>query len=340
MWKITVLLVAIFANCAPAMAAGREEPVEYQSGDVRLAALLLLPDKPGKHPAAIIIQGSGDSDRNNLWARSIAETIRGAGYAVLLTDKRGSGSSSGDWRTVGFEELAMDALAGVTFLQSRSDIDSAAIGLVGLSQGGRVVPVAAARSAAVSFAINLVGDAVSFAEQSAHEMSNVARQSGISEADQRDVLQLNSAAGRALLSADWSEYSRLREVGLKSPWSSIAQKFPPTGDPIWTFYGKVYAFDPMPYWIQVRQPVLVVYGAMDEFDNVAVGESVRRLRFGFQASGKSNYLIHVMANVGHDLGWTRDPGKAGSAPAIVRNWLQKIHGAPNRADGLVSATGR
>ena len=44
---------------------------------------------------------------------------------------------------------------------SQSDIR---IGLVGLSQGGRVVPIAAARSSAVAFVVNLVGDAVSFIE--------------------------------------------------------------------------------------------------------------------------------------------------------------------------------
>lgn len=321
MLRIFVILTAVLASFTPARAADREQSVAYRSGDVELAASLLLPNGPGPHPAAVIVQGSGESDRSNQWARAIADTIVESGFAVLLTDKRGSGESGGDWRLVGFEQLASDALAGITFLQTRSEIDSKRIGLVGLSQGGRVVPVAAAQSDSVAFVINLVGDAVSFAEQSAHEMANVARQAGLPEPMQRDVLRLNQAAGRALLTGDWAEYRRLNEAGLNSSWAPIAKGFPPVGDPIWVFYRKAFAFDPMPYWTLVRQPVLVVYGEKDEADNVAVAESVRRLRFGFGVSAKPNHQIVVIPGVGHALGWTPDRGFGDAAASTIREWL-------------------
>ena len=323
---LKILVLAMFATLGVAQPAGaqelREEPVTYNSDGIRLAGLLLLPPRTGPHPAAVIVQGSGDSDRNNAWARAVSETIAQAGYAVLLTDKRGSGEAGGDWRTAGFEELADDALAGVSYLASRSDVDRSRIGLVGLSQGGRVVPVAAARSDSVAFVINMVGDAVSFAEQSAHEMRNVARQAGLPDALRDEVLRLNSAAARALLTGEWSEYSRLREAGLAAPWAPVAQGFPQAGDPIWTFYGKAIAFDPMPYWTLVRQPALILYGEEDEADNVAVAESVRRLRFGFGVAGKENYEIVVLPGVGHSLGWSPETGLGDAAASTIRKWLE------------------
>lgn len=43
-------------------------------------------------------------------------------------------------------ELAGDAIAGVEYLRRRKEIDSERIGLIGLSQGSWVAPLAAAKS--------------------------------------------------------------------------------------------------------------------------------------------------------------------------------------------------
>lgn len=58
-------------------------------------------------------------------------------------------------------------------------------------------------------------------------------------------------------------------------------------------------FDPMPYWLSVDQPVLVLCGARDEADNVPVSESVRRLHFVFDLVGKKNQKILTIPGAGH-----------------------------------------
>lgn len=320
-WLTLGIGIAIGVSASAAAAELREVPVTYPGRDVSLAGLLLLPEHGNRFPAVVIVQGSGESDRRNGWARAISDMMVRAGMAVLLTDKRGSGQSGGDWRTAGFDELAEDALAGVGYLRGRGDIDPRRIGLAGLSQGGRIVPIAAARSSEVAFAINVVGDAVSFGEQSAHEMANIARQSGLDEEQTRQLLALNMAAGRALLTGDWAEYTQLRMQGMTTPWARIAEGFPPAGAPVWTFIGKVATFDPMPYWILVRQPALILYGEVDEQDNVAVAESVRRLRFGFAQVGKTNYQITVVPGVGHLLGWRPEEGLGPAAAEAIGSWL-------------------
>lgn len=282
--------------------AYRAEEVTYRNGDVELAAVLLTPKTPGPHAAAVIIQGSGPSDRTNGWARAIAEEIVGNNVAVLLTDKRGSGASGGDWRVAGFDDLAGDALAGVAFLATRPGINRDRIGVAGLSQGGWVAPLAAARSRAIAFVIDVSGAAVSFAEQNMHEMANTAHQAGLSAESVAGVLALNRAAGRYLISGDWQAYNDARQRALSSSWSEIAAGFPSDRElPIWTFLKAAAAFDPMPYWLQVAAPVLIVYGAEDELDNVPVRESVRRLEWAFQTIGKSDARIVVIPNTGHAL---------------------------------------
>ncbi|HEX6249862.1 MAG TPA: alpha/beta fold hydrolase [Gemmatimonadaceae bacterium] len=275
--------------------------MRYESDSLTLAALLMIPREAAERvPGAVIIQGSGASDRSNEWARSIAEVLVGQGMAVLLTDKRGSGASEGNWMTADFHALARDALAGIRFLHGRAEIDSNRVGLVGLSQGGWIAPLAAAQSPRVAFVVNISGASVSFAEQSFHEMANTARQAGLPEPQVREVLMLNRAAGEYLITGDWVRYKAARDVALQSPWRQIAEGFPGSPDiPIWTFLRGVGQFDPMPYWIQLTQPVLVVYGADDERDNVPVAESVRRLEHAFGSARKENFRIVVVPGAGH-----------------------------------------
>jgi pimeloyl-ACP methyl ester carboxylesterase len=301
-----IRLLIVLCLLAPAAAAQtnapyRTEDVRYPGGGVELAALLMLPDARGPVPGAVIIQGSGRSDRTNQWARAIAEELVRAGVAVLLTDKRGSGASGGDWQSAGFDELAADALAGVALLRGRAGVDPARVGLVGLSQGGWIAPLAAARSPHVAFVIDVSGAAVSYAEQSFHEMGNTARQAGLSEAGVAEVLALNRAAGESLVSGDWGVYERARQRALGTEARPVVEGFPAQDARIWAFLRKVFAYDPMPYWMVLPQPVLVVLGAEDEGDNVPVAASVQRLERGFASVGKRNARIVVIPGAGHAL---------------------------------------
>lgn len=300
MIRLLTAICLLLPVAAAAQAPGyRTEEMRYANGDVALAGVLMLPDARGPVPGAVIIQGSGRSDRTNQWARAIAEELVRAGVAVLLTDKRGSGASGGDWQTAGFDDLAADALAGVAALRARADVDSTRVGLVGLSQGGWIAPLAAARSPHVAFVIDVSGAAVSYAEQSFHEMGNTARQAGLSDAGVAEVLALNRAAGEYLVSGGWDAYERARQRALGTEARPVAEGFPARDARIWTFLRKVFAYDPMPYWIVLRQPVLVVLGADDERDNVPVAASVQRLEAGFASVGKRNGRIVVIPGAGH-----------------------------------------
>lgn len=325
---VAVLLLLSTANAlADAPAPPREEDVAY-GGDVKLAAALLLPDGRGPWPAAVLAQGSGSSDRTNLWARGMAELLREHGLAVLLTDKRGSGKSAGDWRTAGFDELAGDVLAGVRYLRGRKDIDATRIGVVGLSQGGWIVPVAAARDSGIAFVVDVSGAGVSFAEQSFVEMANTAAKAGLSRDGVEEVLRLNALAMRFLVAGAWAPYQAARERALHGPAKEIAAGFPSTPDAaIWTFLRKVATFDPLPYWLTVTQPAFIAYGEDDEQDNVPVRESVHRLEFVFARAGKTNYRIVVAPKAGHTL-WIEQGVFEPHFRAALVEWLRDTLAQP------------
>ncbi len=65
------------------------------------------------------------------------------GIAVLAYDKRGDGNSGGNAASGTLPNLAEDALAAVRYLQTRPEINSQAVGLWGVSQGGWIQPIAA-----------------------------------------------------------------------------------------------------------------------------------------------------------------------------------------------------
>ena len=242
----------------------RVEEVTVSRDGVSLSGSLFLPSGDGRQvPAALMIHGSGASDRDNAWYMMIADALVRSGIAVLLPDKRGSGKSEGDWFTANLSDFADDAVAQIQLLRRHDAIDAARVGVVGLSQGGHIAPMVAGR-AEVAFVANVVGSAVPLSEQLVHELSQDAK---------RDRLP-------GILDP------LVRRV---SVW--VVQRRRPEW---WRINGPI---DPLDYWKTVEVPSLVVYGADDEFDNVPVRRSVERLG----ALGSRHITVRVFEGSGHAL---------------------------------------
>ncbi len=90
--------------------------------DLDLSGMLFLPDGDGPFPAAVIIHGSGTSQRDSAWYLTLTQHLQQGGIAVLLPDKRGSEQSEGNWHTASFEDLATDTLAGIAFLRAQVEV--------------------------------------------------------------------------------------------------------------------------------------------------------------------------------------------------------------------------
>ncbi len=124
------------------------ESVTVPAEGETLAGTVRAPAAPGRHPAMVFVQGSGSGTRDEFAAQ--AEWLARAGIVTLAYDKRTVGYS---FRSRDFSLLADDALQMIDVLRRRPDVDPARTGLWGVSEGGWVVPIAAARSADVDFAV-------------------------------------------------------------------------------------------------------------------------------------------------------------------------------------------
>jgi uncharacterized protein len=113
----------------------------------------------------------------------------------LIYDKRGSGASTGDWRTSSYEDLANDAIAGIDLLASRSDIDATRIGLHGHSEGAIIAAIAAAASPSkVAFVVAEDTVAGLVRDQDFYRTSNQITQAGFSKAETKEALTAESLA--------------------------------------------------------------------------------------------------------------------------------------------------
>jgi hypothetical protein len=297
------------------------QPTElsYLSHGDTLVATLLLPAGKGPFPGAVIVHGSGSSDRRNPWTQAYVEALVQRGIAVLYPDKRGSGNSQGDWHAATFELLADDALAGFEQLLGVPKVDPERAGLIGFSQGGDIVPLTATRSTRVRFAIDVSGSVVPLLEQIGDEIRQAGLQEGLHEEQLQSLQEIHRLGSRYALNGDgWQDYRealRAAQTGLLKG-SAVLGEFPQTPDSAaWTFARAVGNFDPLPYWKQLEVPALFLYGGKDQ--NVDVVKSVGIIERTFRES-RSSHTVLLFGNNGHALfrddamdfiaRWIRDKG--------------------------------
>ncbi len=132
----------------------------------------------GPFPAVVMIHGSGSSKRDNIWYLTLATYLQHNEILVLLPDKRGSDQSEGSWRTSGFGDLASDAIAAVEYLKSQNTYAILNLGVIGLSQGGQIAPIAANKCSDIDFVVNICGAAVPMYEQLLYEETNNLKEIG------------------------------------------------------------------------------------------------------------------------------------------------------------------
>jgi fermentation-respiration switch protein FrsA (DUF1100 family) len=132
---LVVMLLALGAVLiAPAVARADEVSLTMDDG-VRIDATLLTPvgtPPAGGWPAVMMFHGLGGSHASLL---PLAGTFREQGYAVLVPDARGHGTSGGFVSLDGPREVA-DVRTEFQWLAARPDVSDTQIGAWGISLGG------------------------------------------------------------------------------------------------------------------------------------------------------------------------------------------------------------
>ncbi len=173
-----VLIIAVTAaslSCSDALGVsdGFEEG-SFESGDIELHYVIDFPSGPGPFPAVVFGHGSGEKDIEAYEA--FAERAVQNGIAMLRYDKRGVGKSGGTHVRSSnpavnqfIPLLAGDMAAAATFLAQHQRVDAGRLGLMGESQAGWVIPLAAASAPDVDFVLPLSGPTLPLGQVGAFE---------------------------------------------------------------------------------------------------------------------------------------------------------------------------
>jgi len=258
-------------------------PITFTSGPIRINGFVYRPSGARrKLPLVALAHGSEDSDRYSFGP--IPLVLAAQGFAVFAYDKRGTGSSTGEWGPAGLEELADDLVAGIRAVQKRPDIDPARIAVLGVSEGGWVAPIVASllpgikAIAAISGGARTKGDAYIHKirrEQHAASASVAASDSAI-----RDAEMLIAESARRVAARDSARG-----------------------------FDKRVSFDPTELWRRYRGPVLYMGGEADVLESgPAAAEWFSRLA---AESGNPDVTVRLWPRAHHSLllGVTGEPSE-------------------------------
>lgn len=311
----------------------KAEEVTYanpKAPGVQLSGTLTLPQGSGPFTAALLLTGSGPQDRDeSLMGHKpflvIADYLTRRGIAVLRVDDRGVGKSTGRFNTATTADFAGDAEAGLAFLKSRKEIDSARIGLIGHSEGGLIAPLIASRHPEVAFVVMLAGPGVTGAEVVTGQVGAMVRASGApaeavakAEETQRNIMQVvveepDDAKAEERLKAIAGPNPQIK--ALLTPW-----------------YRYFAAYNPRPVLEKVKQPVLALNGDKDV--QIVAEDNLPEIRAALTKGGNKNFEIVKLHDLNHlfHTAKTGMPNEYGAieetfspkALQIMGDWVVKV----------------
>lgn len=289
---------------------------ENKEADITLNGTLTLPEGEGPFSVAILISGSGPTDRDQTIFDHkiflvIADHLTRQGIAVLRYDDRGVGESNGSHYNATSMDLADDTQAAVVALSKHKKINAQHIGLIGHSEGGMIAPIVASKSTIVDFIILLAGPGVPINETMVEQNQQVYKSYGLPQKELTkhetfcrslyDIIDNDKPISElydtlipfihtyydSIPDEHKSLFSPTKEVfyislvgGLGSPW-----------------FRYFLQFDPTPYLRNTHCPILALNGSKDI--QVISSQNLQGIEKTLTASDHQDFTIKELPGLNH-----------------------------------------
>jgi pimeloyl-ACP methyl ester carboxylesterase len=145
MYNPFVILLLVFWSTVLWADAVESEDLNFNSQGVTLSGSVVYPTGRTMEAAVVFVHGSGPQQRN----QALSTALAGQGIVTLVYDKRGVGASGGIYEgkqsmsEQNVSLLAADAAAALQALRQHPQARSLPVGLIGISQAGWLIPLAA-----------------------------------------------------------------------------------------------------------------------------------------------------------------------------------------------------
>jgi len=293
---LLILLLAMTSPFAQSMTLLNQTPV-LEVPDGRLHGSLLLPKSDRPLPVALMIAGSGPTDRNgnnpmghNDSLKRLAQGLAKQGIASLRYDKRGVGESlalAPDERDLSVETYVADAAAWIEKLQGDPRFSS--VILIGHSEGALIASLAAARQP-VAALITLAG--------SGRPIDDVLRE------------QLQGRLPPTLLASSHYLIDELRAGRTHQPVpEALEVLFRPSVQP---YLISLFRQDPAQAFAQADAPALIIQGTHDMQVGIEDARALQRSRPDAELaliSGMNHVLRIVPAQPQQQLASYNEPDR-------------------------------
>lgn len=286
-----------------------------ETGPVTLAATLTLPQGDGPFPAAILITGSGQQDRDETIAGHkpflvLADHLSRRGLAVLRLDDRGIGGSTGEVANATSAHFANDIAAALARLAAHESIDPKRIGLMGHSEGGLIAPiVASAVPGQVAFIVSLAGCGVSGRDILERQTRALLATTAMPEAMVTQRMAFNHEVWQSVIdtpvgpeldkkltaaAARFYETLTSAEKRALSLDAFTSRTIGQSGRPWFRFF---LSNDPAKWWSKVTCPVLVLNGTKDL--QVLHDQNVPAIQAALAKAGNEQVTSRVFDDLNH-----------------------------------------
>lgn len=285
------------------------EDVTFPGGaaNVELAGTLTIPRGGGRHPAAILVSGSGPQNRDEEIFQHrpflvLADYLTRRGLVVLRYDDRGVGESTGDFGAATSADFADDAEAAFRFLRARDDVDPDAIGVIGHSEGGIIAQLLASRLPQLGYVVMIAGPGVPGDSILALQVAALNRAAGLPDS----VVEARASLQRRLMDV------ALKDVDAATIRKELADVFhaeaPGMSDEQIEAQARALTspwmhwflhYDPRPMLRELQAPILAVIGSKDlqvlpEQNLAATSEALRE-------GGNPDFTVRELDGLNHLL---------------------------------------
>jgi len=303
--KIKYLIIFLIVISTQNIYAIRKVKVSFKNRDITLAGTLYIPKGDGLFPAVIFVHGSGPETRNN--SSYSAKWLASLGYVVLIYDKRGTGESDGDKKTISrfsFDNLANDVVSGVNFLSKREKVDKKKIGIHAASQGGWVAALATSKTNLISFMIVKAASVTTVEEDRIFERSSRLREEGFLEKEILEVKEMQLVEAKTVARDKQPDsFTRLFEENKNKAWFKRVYTYTNPFDPELVYYRKWYTtianFNPISYLEQIKIPIFWIFGDSNLDKLGPIEQSISNLE-RLKQEGKP-YTIVQYKGEGHNI---------------------------------------
>lgn len=265
--------------------------IENAGAGIKLAGTLTIPENVKNPPAVILVSGSGAQNRNmDIMGHSyflvIADYLTRNGYAVLRCDDRGTAESEGDFSKATTADFATDVSAQADFLAAHpAGFDKKRIGVLGISEGGMIAPLASLQNSGITFLILLSAPGVTGGEilsSQSHIINTIMgedpAQVAVTDCIMEGVVRHIQSTGNdsSLVKVIGAIYDECLEKGeidkkkFKSDPRTGKRTFTAVFNSPWMLY--FTRLNPKDYLPEVKIPMLAINGTLDLQVHVSVNQ--------------------------------------------------------------------